>query len=241
MRYTYGPLPIFICHVQHISRSFSAITVLLFADAITAIRFVFIFWLKNPAAFHDDFWCRFISFWIFGLSLIWCCTWHYLLKVQSSGFYIWTGWQASKESLNSLGVGIGPLLTLSVILNTFAYLKICSYKKEPSTDLALPRSCVVKSLVLKEIEEQSLSNFAAILIGILIIALTYTNSIKLNKVITSNFNAYPNYLFAYFRSFVTPALSLILVMILFIGKKAYRHTMSVELNEILRNKFKIFQ
>jgi hypothetical protein len=242
LRYTYGPLPIFICHVQYISRSVCAITILLFVDAITATRFIFIFWLKNPAAFHDDFWCHFISLWIFGFSSIWCFSWHYLLQVQSSGFYICTGWQVSKESLSSPGMGIGSLLIMSVVLNIFVYLKIYSYKQKP-TGLTLSRSCVAKSVVLKEIEEQSLSSFAAILFGILMTALSFANSLKLNNVIILNFNTYPNYFFAYFRSFVTPALTLILVMILFIGKRTYRHSMSTELNEqfqLLKNKFRMF-
>ena len=236
MRYTHGPLPVFICYWQHISRSICILMILLFADAITTIRFAFIFWLKNPAAFHDDFWCRFISFWIFGFSLILCCTWHYLLRVQSSGFYICTGWQVSKESLNSPGVANGFLIILSVILNILVYLKIYTYKKK-QTALTLPSGCVAKSVVLKDIEEQSLSNFAAILIGIIFIAISLANSFKLNSVTASNFNIYPNYLYAYFRSFVMPILALIILMILFAGKKNYRKTISIELKELFWIKF----
>jgi hypothetical protein len=28
-------------------------------------RYIFIFWLKNPAAFNDDFWSVFVNLWIF--------------------------------------------------------------------------------------------------------------------------------------------------------------------------------
>jgi len=235
IRYTYGPLPVFVCYWQHISRNICIVIILLFIDTITAIRFAFIFMLKNPAAFQDDFWCRFISLWIFGFSLALCCAWHYALKVQSSGFYMCTGVQVSIESLNSPGVGNGFLIILSAILNIFVHLKIYTHKKN-TTDQTLSGSCVVKSVVLKEIEEQSLSNFTTILMSILITAISLANSYKLNSVITSNLNTYPNYLFAYFRSFITPTLSLILVMILFIGKKNYRQTMSMELND-LRSRF----
>jgi hypothetical protein len=43
------------------------LNILLFA--MTFIRYIFIFWLKNPAAFHDDFWLLFINLWsiLFGV------------------------------------------------------------------------------------------------------------------------------------------------------------------------------
>jgi hypothetical protein len=43
--------------------------VLLFFDGIILARYVYIFRLKNPAAFPDDFWHRFLNTWIF-----WFCT-----------------------------------------------------------------------------------------------------------------------------------------------------------------------
>ena len=74
-RYTHGPLPAFICSGQEIFRNVFVTSVILFVDATTAVRYAFIFWLKNPAAFYDDFWCSFISSWIYGFSFMFCGTW----------------------------------------------------------------------------------------------------------------------------------------------------------------------
>jgi hypothetical protein len=35
-----------------------SVQLMLFLDCIVFARYVYIFWLKNPAAFHDDFWNR---------------------------------------------------------------------------------------------------------------------------------------------------------------------------------------
>ena len=34
------------------------------------VRYVFIFWLKNPACLLDDFWNWFLSVWIVGFSAV---------------------------------------------------------------------------------------------------------------------------------------------------------------------------
>jgi hypothetical protein len=38
-------------------------------DAIVVTRYVFIFRLKNPASFDDEFWCCFITVWIYAASV----------------------------------------------------------------------------------------------------------------------------------------------------------------------------
>ena len=43
---------------------------MLFLDGNVIIRYICIFKLKNPAAFWDHFWCRFINLWIVAFSLI---------------------------------------------------------------------------------------------------------------------------------------------------------------------------
>jgi len=59
IRHLLGPLPNALCFAQVILRSSASSDLLLFYDAIISIRFVYIFVLKNPAAFHDEFWIRF--------------------------------------------------------------------------------------------------------------------------------------------------------------------------------------
>ena len=70
IRYCYGPLPTFLCYLHLIIKSTLAIQLMLIFDAISILRYIFIFWLKNPFNFSDDFWNVFINLWIFSFSLM---------------------------------------------------------------------------------------------------------------------------------------------------------------------------
>ena len=50
----------------------------LFYNCIALTRCIYIFDLKNPAAFYDDFWYRFLSIWIRGCSVFVSGVWYYL-------------------------------------------------------------------------------------------------------------------------------------------------------------------
>ncbi len=56
IRYIVGPFPEMICHVDTILRNFYTMQGLLFLDAMTLVRYIFLFHIKNPAALQDDFW-----------------------------------------------------------------------------------------------------------------------------------------------------------------------------------------
>ena len=68
--YIVGPMPDFICLIEVLLRNAIPLQILLFMDGIAVTRYVFIFWLKNPAAFNDDFWSFFLNIWVVGYSLI---------------------------------------------------------------------------------------------------------------------------------------------------------------------------
>ena len=70
IRYCFGPLPTLICCMHFVVKNVFAIQMILLYDAITVMRYLFIFWLKNPSSFCDDFWTTYINVWIFSFSLI---------------------------------------------------------------------------------------------------------------------------------------------------------------------------
>ena len=56
--------PKFYCYTYLMLRNALAIQVILHLDSIVIIRYIFIFLLKNPMNFQDDFWCLFINLWV---------------------------------------------------------------------------------------------------------------------------------------------------------------------------------
>ena len=59
--YFYRPFPLWICYLQIIYRQAVILRLILLFDSIIITRYIFIFWLKNPLHFDDEFWCSFIN------------------------------------------------------------------------------------------------------------------------------------------------------------------------------------
>jgi hypothetical protein len=95
--YIVGPMPESICLIEVLLRNSIPLQMLLIMNGIAVTRYVFIFWLKNPTAFKDDFWSFFLNMWIVGLSLITeaCCQ---ILGPQTIYFYLCKGKQSAGES-----------------------------------------------------------------------------------------------------------------------------------------------
>ena len=65
LRYTLGPLPPQFCFFQVVIKTSFFTQSLCFIDALIVARYALVFWTKNPASVNDDFWCTFISIWIY--------------------------------------------------------------------------------------------------------------------------------------------------------------------------------
>ena len=70
IRYLYGPLTFWLCNINLFLKSVVLMQMLLFCDAAMVIKYVSIFWLKNPAGFQDAYWSRFLNTWILVGSFI---------------------------------------------------------------------------------------------------------------------------------------------------------------------------
>ena len=70
LRYLIGPYGERFCFYHYLAKSAFAMQQLLLADAMFFIRYVFIFWLKNPSAFDDKFWIYFTNMAVLGFSVI---------------------------------------------------------------------------------------------------------------------------------------------------------------------------
>jgi formate/nitrite transporter FocA (FNT family) len=55
------------------------------------MKYIYIFWLKNPAAFNDDFWSKFIIIWTHIAAIVSSGVYHFLTNNQPLEFYVCTG------------------------------------------------------------------------------------------------------------------------------------------------------
>jgi hypothetical protein len=202
IRYLSGPMPDVFCLIQAILRSSFLSDFLLYFDAIIIIRYLYIFVLKNPAAFQDDFWYHFINFWIKSFSLIFQGSWHILAVRQPVGFYICCDRDPSLDNPEPTII-YGGLEIFSLLLHIFAYVKIKRYKEKRSVGPE-PRSIMQKGSVLVEIETTTLATLAINTFNMFALCLTTFNVIVANKLDPKTFNEFPNHYFVYYAFLISP-------------------------------------
>jgi len=119
-----GPMPNSICFTQVLLRNSIPLQVLLFMNGIAVTRYIFIFWLKNPTAFKDDFWSFFLNMWVVGYSLITeaCCR---IVGPQAIYFYFCNGKQSAGESPSTaLPLPMQILMLISLALQIIIIIRI---------------------------------------------------------------------------------------------------------------------
>ena len=62
--YFYKPLPSWYCTIIYITRNSIILLSLIYTDLILTVKYIFIFWMKNPANFQDDFWSFLVNIWV---------------------------------------------------------------------------------------------------------------------------------------------------------------------------------
>ncbi len=90
-RYTYGPLPEFVCFYHQVIKNALTQQLLIIVNLIVVFRYVFIFWLKNPVAFQDEFWHFFLVIWMIGFSFVSQWIFAYFPGTQPLNYYVCLG------------------------------------------------------------------------------------------------------------------------------------------------------
>jgi hypothetical protein len=210
VRYVGGPLPSSFCVLQlHVRKAFF-IQLMLIMDAIVISRAVFIFYLKNPAAFNDDFWSRFLNCFIFGFSVL-----HEVASFQMPGritayYYICTG----KSPLQDMDIPIkntafrDTLIIFTILSHVMVIVRIHIYKRKilgEAGGQALGQSKKFNLPVL------TANAFLAFLMTLMMLLVLQVNLISLR-----DFNCYPNYYLEYLLRMVCPHVVIVVMIVLYI-------------------------
>ena len=91
LRFTVGPFPEPLCLAQLAVKQIIHLQIILTCDAITVVRYVYLFVLKNTSGFQDDFWFLFINLWIVAFCGLTQITFLFLPGTQPLLLYICTG------------------------------------------------------------------------------------------------------------------------------------------------------
>ena len=120
---------------------------MIFGDAIMISRFIFIFVLKNPSAFQDDFWSLFGNIWLLSFCWIGQMVSEVMLGCENINVNICCGKNItiSEECLlvTRNDRFNGTIAICSIILHIFVLVKIQIFKfKEPDQHQALKKNKV---------------------------------------------------------------------------------------------------
>jgi hypothetical protein len=95
---------------------------MLFMDAIAIIRYLFIFWLKNQAAFLNEFWNDFIRRWIIAASFFLNLVVFFLAHSFSIDFYIYSGMDPT-EDFKKPNDTLPLILPATVLIYIFVFVR----------------------------------------------------------------------------------------------------------------------
>ena len=210
----------------------------LLQTSITILRYMCIFWLKDPASFQDDFWTYFLNIWIAGFSYISQLVFIYLPGKQPINFYIFSGKNPADDDSEPLKLNLAILIIglASIIVHLFVNIRVFFYKikaKKIVTEQNFTKQN--KNIFIKTLENQTLAEFTiftGFMIGcggIVIII------IKLSLLEPYELNEYPNYLMIYWMNLVNSLLlSLLLTGLSYNRHDTMRHMMTREIKELFR-------
>ena len=223
-----GPLPHFFCFMKTIIRSCYATQFFLYIDAISVIKYIFIFWLKNPAAFRDEFWIIFFNSWIKGFSFIFNFVWFFTAEHQIINFYICSGNDPTEDLKKPLNV-YGTVEFSSMLLQIIIYLRIKFYKFQ--TMKKHQRSNFKRSFLI-DVSKQSLATMATNFLNVITVCLSLLIAGILSRMNADEIVQHQNLiLFAYL---ILPALfSYFFLLVFYIRHPKLRKAIGNEIMEII--------
>jgi hypothetical protein len=227
IRYVYGPLPAGLCLLENHLRFAIFTQQMLFTDGIILTRYIFIFCLKNPAAFNDDFWYLVINVWIVAFSFL-----SQIVSAMMPGrstlyFYICSGKSPLRDEDIPPKVGLTQQLVtiVSILLHIYILVKIHLYSKKVTVSQSFRISFTKMSIFNNSLSDLT-TCFVTVVLGLVVVIFTW----QANQIPVKNFNCYPNYLFEYFLRMVGPNIFWItLVSLYYFRNDKLRHSITSEL------------
>lgn len=234
-RYLLGPMPSWMCLTHTIVKNSVLMQMLIFFDCITVFKYLFVFRLRNPGGFLDDFWTAFINIWVFGFCILSQFTQTILPNSLTMNYFFCTG--ENPVSLNkSMKVNFFSFIILiaSLVIQLAVPVRIHVFKRSrkifqgsiPAND---PNVTSTTGGYL-----QSLSDFTTNSANVIILATACSLGVAVSRLSPKEANDYPNYLLVYAMHLAAPVvLGLCLPMTYFMRHKPLRTALRREVNDHL--------
>ena len=223
-RYIFGPLPLPVCLFQLIHKNVVNIKTLLFCDAVTTSRYLFVFYLKNPSQFKDDFWHKCINIWVVAFCFISQFAVAYLPGRQPLNYYLCVGVDPRSDGGSISDVKknyvVTTTLLLSVAIQVSVAIRFIVHRVKLDSGFAFYHK--------ENFNKEILSDFA---IGVAFFALSFVYGylmLTINSLDPVLINIYPNYLMIHSLHFVFPLVTCSTFSAIFYARNKQMRTVLLE-------------
>ena len=198
-RYLVGPLPASFCSLQIWIKDSIKTAILLYINAITLSKYVFIFWMRNPTALDDDFWNLVSNLWIVLGSLVVNAVHALLPGPRTLAFHICCGSNPGQDLIMPKKRE-GAILLASVCFQVACNARITWTRNKEKLMKLIKRSSAVQPQSPKvkfNFEKQSLIKGSAVICSLMFTVAFFGLNTKVNGFNMEDINEYPNYLYVY--------------------------------------------
>ena len=206
-------------------------TSLLFLNGTKVAKYAYIFWLKNPTSFADDFWCHFLSLWIYLTTLLWMYTLNYLTGRTSVAYLICTGQGLTTpdRSPATAYTVYAVILLASLIIHIFINVKIKIYKER-----TVGESSTSKKYFMANMDIQTLTNYSTNFVILIVLLVSVFFMHKLNQIELIQVNEFPNYIYVYYINLFSPVFVINLNIISLFRKDMIRKSFKEEFSSLIQ-------
>jgi len=221
--YICGPLPWYICYPQIILLPILTAALVLLTNAITVVRYFFIFWVKNPTSLQDDFWAEFIFIWALLAGFLGNLVFFLFPGKNPNMLFICMGTAPSDYLNNSskINMFLVGLFIVSTIIQIIVNLKQKLYNDNQ-----------VRSIRENDNSQLDLATFLFTFFFITSVFLFFSISIVINMYTLQDLTQYPKYLLLYLlHLFTVPTANILFICFLFKNDKKMQRYVKNELGE----------
>ncbi len=228
LRFITGPMNAKYCFIKTIWRSSYVTTTMLHFDFIALTRYLFIFHLKNPFVFKDNFWIVFVNIWVRGASIIFNAAWFYQAEHQIINYYLCSGIDPTEDFKKPLKLYATTELG-SILINLFVYIRIKFYKMRHQ-EKAQPSQAQQKYLFLSGDMTNSIATVTTNLLNLISLILMLLGVALLSNIPPTELYNYKNEI--YYVYLVSPTLAIgVFLSAYYIRHKPLRNAALIQLRD----------
>ena len=218
------------CDFQNLLKNVSVVVLLLIFDSILVVKFVLIFYLKNPSIAHDDFWNLFVQIWI--TSFVFICQFvHFFFPGRKTlNYYICIrDFPTSDYSLTfRMRWFTIVLMLISIILCSVIYIKIKVFMKKGQTSSAENTT----QLICHEMNMVRNKKSALILLMAILLLLLFVFGMR--QMEPGIMNVFPHYYTYWLLHSIPQVFILLFLFLCYNGKGQLKKVLIRELSENLQ-------